>query len=387
MIKFVNDIEKDRLRMAYNNDTLRFYSNSPKAVRYADVACIEDLLVIEGENPAEYFSARLYPNPTGQFYINLQPYVAALLNTRNFEDTLKPNLIAASTSSFTYPFSAGTFFAATVKITVYFEDGTYEIASNPLAWLAGVQQIERNALTVLSPTLKNNGYESYLKYWQGYPFDFGMLYYTGIAFFRNFTVANETNLLSATLPHRGAVTRMVLSDGNTDESLETVLPLNEGINKLKITITSKEKWLTLEKVPYRNGVYLKWLNAFGCYSYWLFEDTYAIDRSTKYTGEMAAGNANLSESTTRTLQLGKETQDSMRIIAELLTEEERRIVEGILDSPKIYLFTGQPFAKNSNTDWVEVTLKTSSARIRNPKQPLTNFTFDIELPVRYGQTL
>lgn len=135
------------------------------------------------------------------------------------------------------------------------------------------------------------------------------------------------------------------------------------------------------------GVYLKWLNKYGGYNYWLFENTYSIDRSTKYTGELDRDFANLEQMYGRTSQIGKESQDSMKIIAEMLNDDERRIVEGILDSPKIYLFTGKPFSRNGNRNWIEVSLKTTNARIKNSKQPLTSFSLDIELPQRFTQTL
>jgi hypothetical protein len=215
----------------------------------------------------------------------------------------------------------------------------------------------------------------------------GIFYYSQIFGLHNFSIVNETNAIAQSFQRKGNITRLVFSDGDSDETLETVLPLSDGINRLKISVQQQQKWAIVEKVPYRCGVYLKWLNAFGTYSYWLFEDTYSIDRASKYLGEVGNDNANLEDSFSRSLQIGKESQDTMKIIAELLTEDERSIVEGILDSPKIYLFTGKPFARNSYRDWIEVTLKTGNARIKNPKQPLTNFTFDIELPVRYTQTL
>lgn len=190
---------------------------------------------------------------------------------------------------------------------------------------------------------------------------------------------------------RGPVCRLFFSDGRTDETLEDLLPITEGRNNIRFKTTSLNqhtyKYIHLDKVPYQCGVYLKWLNKYGGYSYWLFEDTFAIDRSTKYTGEVDNDNANPEDAFGRVLQMGKESQDTIKVTAELINPEERTVTEGLLDSPKIYLFTGQPFARNSYRDWVEVTLKTTSARIKNFRQPLTNFSFDLELPQRYTQTL
>jgi hypothetical protein len=396
MIQFVTPIDAGKLRMAYNNDVLRFYSDSTDPALYADVTLSEtSAILMVGEEPKVYFTIRLYPNPQGQFYINLQPHVAATLNTRNFEDTLQTALAAGSNTTFTYPYSNGTLLNGNLKISVAHKTAPADSATSTLVWLGGVQQFGNYTrlatadLLLLSPIRKESLNEYYFKYWQGYPFDISILDYSGVLVLRrNFSVVNETNALTATLSPKSNVTRIAFSDGRTDETLETLLPLAEGMNKLKIsTSATRQKWAHIEKIPYKSGVYLKWLNAMGGYSYWLFEDTYAIDRSTKYNGEIDRDNDNLENAFGRTLQTGKESQDTLKIIAELLTEDERRIVETILDSPKIYLFTGKPLSQNSYRSWIEVTLKTGSARLKNPKQPLTNFTFDIELPMRYTQSL
>ncbi|MDV6169547.1 hypothetical protein R1T16_14015 [Flavobacterium sp. DG1-102-2] len=396
MIQFVTPIDAGKLRMAYNNDILRFYSDSTDPALYADVTLSEtSAILMVGTEPKTYFTIRLYPNPQGQFYLNLQPYVAATLNTRNFEDTLQTSLAAGNSSSFTYAFSNGTLLNGVLKINVTHKTAEADSVTNTLVWLGGTQQfgdysrLATSDLLMLSPTKKNTVNEYYLKYWQGYPFDISVLdYNASLIARRNFTVVNQTNALTTTLSPKGNITRITFSDGRTDETPETLLPLAEGTNKLKVsTSATRQRWVHIEKVPYCEGVYLKWLNAMGGYSYWLFEDTYAIDRSTKYNDEIDRNNDNLENSFGRTVQTGKESRDTLKIIAELLTEDERRIVEGILDSPKIYLFTGKPLSQNSYRSWIEVTLKTGSARLKNPKQPLTNFTFDIELPIRFTQTL
>lgn len=388
MIHFVTDIDKNKLRMAYNNDVLRFYSDLPNA-KWADITLKGTGLTPELE-PPELFSIRLYPNPQGQFYSNLQPYVSAAINTRNFEDRLQPSPETGSPDSFLYSDSEGTVLTGTLYISITHSGGAVTTSSSPLTWLAGVQQIgdytrfDKSAFLLLSPPKKDMPYEYPLKYWQGYPFDFSLYLPNNIR--RRLIVTNETNRLSQEFNQAGIINRLVFSDGRTDETLETVLPLMEGTNRLKFNFT-QPRWAIVEKVPYRCGVYLKWLNALGGYSYWLFEDTYSIDRNTKPLGDIESDNENIENSFSRSLSLGKESRDSLKIIAELLTEDESRIVAGLFDSPKVYLFTGQPFACSSSRDWVEVSLKTTTARIKNPKQNLTNFAFDIELPVRYAQTL
>lgn len=380
MIQFKTPIDTTRLRMAYNNDVLHFYSTLSNAPRHCDVNL--------GSIPI-----RLYPAPDGTFRFNLKPYITALINTRNFEDNLKPSLQVLNPSSFVYDYTAGSYLSSNVSLGININDTTNDDASYTLAWLAGVEQpgdynrFTRSDYFVLSPLKAKSTQHYYLKYWPGYPFDISLYMPSTLTFY----LKNETNLLRASLPVKGRVARVVLSDGRTDESLDDLLPLVEGHNQLRYMSGSSnkttDKFISLEKMPYCEGVYLKWLNKYGGYSYWLFENTFSVDRSTKYTGELDRDFANVENMYARATQIGKESQDSMKIIADLLTEDDRRIVEGIMDSPKIYLFTGKPFAQNDNRSWIEVTLKTTSARIKNARQKLTNFSFDIELPQRYTQGL
>lgn len=381
MINFLQSIDTHKLRMAYNNDIIRFYGNN--ALQAVSCQIYDTFLKI---------NATIYPNPQGQFYFNFKPYVSALINTRNFDDTTEPNIQADVPSSYVYNFSNGTFTQRNITFKIQYDNDTTESVSYVLSWIAGVQQpnnyynFRLGDLLLLSPFKKDSANSYYLKYWQGYPFD--IPFYTPNS---TIEIVNETNLLSAEFSITGYGDRLIVSDGRTNVTLEDVLPLSEGFNQLRFiknTLPGQyDKYVTLEKIPYQCGVYLKWFNAMGGYSYWLFENTYSIDRSTKHIGEIDRDNNNLEDTFARVATLGKESQDTIRVIAELINEDERGILEGILDSPKVYMFTGKPYSQNGHRNWIEVSLKTSSARLKNPRQPLTNFTFDLELPERYTQTL
>ncbi|KOS07007.1 hypothetical protein AM493_13920 [Flavobacterium akiainvivens] len=386
MITFTTAVTQRSLYMAFNNLIIRYYSTTTTTPLYSEIT---GLTIGTAAMPI-----RLYPDPNGWFFFNFRPYVAALINRNNFEDTVQPQIDAANADTFVYYVSNRVFLQRLVQIKVYLPGvETPETHTVTLSWLAGVQQLGDpfeyvvSNTYVLSPFMAGTANSYYLKYWQGYPFD--IPFYASIT---GLTLKNETNLLQQEFPSLGAYgTRLFVSDGRTDESLEDLLPLAVGYNRLRIKRyeedTDKDPFIHLEKMPYKCGIYLKWLNAQGGYSYWLFEDTYSIDRATKSLGELDRDNNNLGDTFARTTQIGKESIDTLKVVAELLTENESRIVQGILDSPKIYLFTGKPYSQSSYRHWVEVSLKTTSARIKNPREPLTNFMFDIELPVRYAQTL
>lgn len=385
-IVFEQPVNESRLRLAYNNDVLRFHSNS-----VAGSPMYADILVW-------YNTLRIYPAPDGKFYFNFKPYVSAFINTNNFADTVQTDLQTTDPETFVYRGDDGTLLRSDVVVKIYLDDeaATVEQQSFELAWLAGVEQLgdfnelNKTKLYVMSPFAKATANRWYIKYWQGYPFDISVYLEEG----RSLTLTNQTNGLYQNFDSMpGYVNRLFFSDGRTDETIEDLVPFLQGYNDLKITHSLAEgeaaddKFISLDKVPYTCGVYLKWLNKYGGYSYWLFENTSTIDRATKSQGDFYTDNENLSNTFNRSINLGQTTQDTLRVVAELLNEDERRIVEGILDSPKIYLFTGQPFAQNDYREWIEITLKSNSARVKNPKEALTNMALDFELPQRYTQTL
>jgi len=378
-IFFDGGINTAMLRKAYNNDIIVFGAGPGTEPLHATVE-------------AAGMNIRLFPDPAGKFTINMKPYISALINTRYFEDRLLPWLDAVSPSTYVYRSNNGCYLELEVKFTIALPNNQLAQAIHNLAWFAGVEQpgysnsFSRNELYVLTPFSAETANRYYIKYWQGYPFDF-TVYSTS----SSIKLKNTANLLSQSFDTEEHVSRIVLSDGRTDETIENLLPLATGYNIIRLMRSSAEteadKFLVLDKVPFNKGVYLKWLNKYGGYSYWLFENTYTIDRSTKQLGELDRDNANVETMKARTIGMGKTSQDSIKIITELLEPHERDIVEGLLDSPKIYLFTGKPFSRAEASSWIEVSLKTTSARLKNARQPLTSFSFDVELPERYTQTL
>lgn len=379
-IIFTTPIQEDKLRMAFNNDVIRFSGN------YGTAPAARCEVSFAG------FTVTLYPGPDGRFFFNFKPYVSAIINTRNFEDTLQTAIDGSDPDSFVYDSTNGTLLYNPVTFKIFYSDNHQDTLTVNLTWLAGVEQLGdyntfvKTETYVLTPFKRHTADRYSIKYWQGYPFD--VSFYSPV---ETLYIKNVTNLLSQAFNPTGLTFRLVFSDGDDDETLEDLLPLIEGYNNLRLMASESEsvddKFLIVDKVPYKCGVYFKWLNKYSGYSYWLFEDTAAIDRSTKQIGELDRDYSNLEDTFTRAIQIGKESQDTIKVITDLLTEDDARIVEGIIDSPKIYMFTGQPYSRNDYRDWIEVSLKTTNVRVKNFKDKTNIMAFDFELPQRYTQTL
>ena len=56
------------------------------------------------------------------------------------------------------------------------------------------------------------------------------------------------------------------------------------------------------------------------------------------------------------------------------------ILRDLLDSVKVYLFTGTPFTKSEITDWVEVGVKSGNFRLTNSREKLNTLSLTIDLP-------
>ncbi|MHC0442321.1 hypothetical protein [Flavobacterium sp. 3-210] len=383
-IVFTKDIPTDKLLTAYNNHIVRFSSDSELTPATAQIIGLGiDVL--------------LYPHPNGTFYFNFQEYISAEINTKNFADDTAYDLNDADSNTFTYDVSDGFYLEGTVTIRINFTDASIEVVSRDLKFYTGVDQITDykknqilfvpNKLAVLSPVEDRSNNSTYLRYWSGYPFEF--TFYNPQNPTSPFVLKNMSNGLEHEFLSKGKFNSLYISDGRTDINIENFLPLVVGENNIQFFIggINQNLNLTLYKEEARCGVYIKFLNKNGRFSYWLLSQNHFRTRSAKYGSEIENDFYNLEDTSSPTLQLGKTGEETIRCAGERLPDRDRLILEGIIDSPKVYLFTGERFAKANLNDWMEVRLKTSTFLIKEPKKKLYSYYIEFELPSRYMQAL
>jgi hypothetical protein len=382
-IVFSKDISTNKLLMAYNNNVVRFRSDSGLNPQTAQITGLGIDVV-------------LYPHPNGNFYFNFKDYVVSEINTKNFADTIATNLLATFPDSFTYDCSDGCYLEDIVFFKINFTNTTFETTTRTLRFIAGVEQLEdykknevlfsSSQFCVLSPMQDASNNTSYLKYWEGYPFEFSF-YNLDFETVPNFTLKNRQNGLSNTFNSKSKVSSFFVCDG--DITTHEILPLANGLNELQFLVNgvNKNVNLIIDKVDSDCGVYIKFLNKYGRFNYWLLSKNHFRNRSSKYLGEIENDFNNLEDTNSPTIQTGKAGDEILRCAAEKLNENEKLILEGIIDSPKIYLFTGERFSKADLTDWMEVRLKTSSFTVKAPKKKLYSYFVEFDLPARNTQTL
>ncbi len=387
MIVFINDISETNNLMAFNNNVVRFTSDT------------EDKIILKAEITLDAQVITIYPSPDNIFYFNFKEYVMPKTNTNGFVDNINPELDASDINTFSYQGTG--WFRDDVLFKIIFTDTTSETDNRNLFFLNSVEQLQnykRNEtqqtgevifLTPLTP-LTNNKY--YVKYWEGYPFDISILRRENTV---DFKLLNTTNLLDYVFNEKDTITRLFFCDGSTDESINDLLPIALGENVIKISsnggselpIIYADIFLTVDKQDVCEGVYIKWVNNYGGYSYWKFDNFYQQSTNTKSIGELNRDFENLENTFSATTEIGKTANDRLIVNTDLLTDAERVLLQSLFISPKIYLFTGEPFARASVNDWVEVKLITSNNVVRNYKQQPATFKFEFELPDYYTQTL
>lgn len=380
---FTQDIAQDKLLMAYNNHVIRFYSDEDKEVLNATITGIG-------------INATIYPIPTGGFYFNLKEYIMAAINTKNFEDDLQTDLISLDDDTFTYDVTEGTYIDGPVLITVNFTDATFDSVIRNVHFLAGVEQLETykknetiiadSDYAVLSPVKDRTNNTTYLKYWEGYPFEFS---FHTIHPEDNFSLLNATTAVEHEFKAKGKITSVIVSDGRTDVTIEDFVSLTTGQNivRFKRNEILQEPILELIKIDAECGVYIKFLNKAGRWTYFLFSIYHFRTRTSKYMAELDNDFENIEDTKSPVIQTGKISGDTLRCAAERLYQDDKTLLEGITDSPKIYLFTGERFSRSNHMDWVEMSVKSGSFTLMEPKKRIYSFYMEFDLPNRYTQKL
>jgi hypothetical protein len=381
-IVFTKDIHEDVLLLAYNNNVVRFNS---------DTALIPKTAQITGLG----IDVLLYPHPNGSFYFNFKEYIESSINTKNFIDDFPYTLDPFDPDTFAYDVSDGAFLEDVVTFKINFTNNTNETTTKSLTFISAVEQLDTfkgneiviqttfGQLEILSP-VKQRGDVAFLKYWKGYPFEF--------SFYKS-VLAHDVyvyNMTSATgfqlIPIPNYVTSLFITDGQTTSPFISV---PTGLNHFEFEVNgnTSNSQLDIMAVDNECGVYVKFLNKYGRYNYWLFSKFYFKNRSSKYMDELNNDFENLEDTVSPTLQIGKLSDSTLKCMAKKLNEAEKMILEEIIDSPKILLFKGAPGTISTHKDWIEVKLKTTSFQVESPNKKLHNFQIELDLPNRNTITL
>ena len=379
-ISFTTDISETKVLTAYNNHIIDFFSDNVLTPLYATIS-------ISSQN------AVIYPLPNGKFWFNYLSYVPYLINTNDFADVVNPEIVGTDESTYIYAGNNGKYIGFTSEIEITFSDNSTETVERELAFIAGVQQLNdiktdefvlNTNFFLSAPFIKESNVSYYLRYYKGYPFDFS--YFDKEV--GTIEVLNKRNLDEVTFTSVQEINRLFVSDGSTDMNVENLLVLGQGVNPLELSNGTLTAYLDLDVFENTcGGLYVKWLNRLGGYSYWLFSNYFQKSRTYKNIGEINNDFKNIEETIAITKQIGKQSSEDIEVIEENLSERDFNLLSDILESPKVQLFTGLPFSRATDIDWIDIQVNTPKAIIRNFKNEPISIKFAFGLPDRYNITL
>jgi hypothetical protein len=358
--------------LAFNNNVIRYKSSTSGVTQ------------VKSEITTNGFTYTIYPDLNGWFWFNFKSVKSVELNVDNYADTINPNVLG----SYVYDWSSKAMLSETIQFKIYLSTGVVETSARSVTWF--------NAYANLIDYKKNYPLYNFaintlfvlkqlplVKYWAGYPFDISIYNYSTT----NFNLKNNSNGINYTFTTGYKVPRLFFSDGRTDVSIEDVIPFNDGFNNVTASSSAGSANFLVEKITSScNGHYLKWMNSFGGWNYWLFNKGNE-NISTKELGSLNNDFNNLADTISPYLSLGTESSNSISFIQENITEDEMFILRDLLDSVKVFLFTGTPFTKAENTDWIEVSLKSGTFRISNSREKLNTLSLAIDIPINVNRKI
>ncbi len=384
MIVFTKAISQDRLLMAFNNNIIRFYSDSALIPASAEIIGLG-------------FPVILYPHPNGRFYFNFKEYIPALIETNNFQDIVDDQFI--------YDWTNNVYLKTILDIKIKFTNNTDETTSLDLNWLSAYLQLDEFTHTqfpsnsiddtvILTPFYEYSDKKAFIKMWSGYPIDITVyskrpeLRY---CFNQTKNIDTDIYTISRALLYETGSSIGAFSSGFSngfliDDSIfndnETQILQLKPVNENEPVLFE----LTIKKeIPSCNGTYIKWINRYGGWNYWLFKKGNS-NLSTKGLGEINNDFSNLEDTTSQTENIGVNSLKSI-FVKDDLNEQEMLLMSDLFESPKVYLFTGMKNDVDTYNSWIAVNIKEKSNKIIDGKQNFINVNIEIELPARTTRTL
>ena len=178
------------------------------------------------------------------------------------------------------------------------------------------------------------------------------------------------------------VNRFVVNDGNSNP-----LGLADGYNEITIGNNETVNSFVIENITSPCGShYVKWLNSFGGWNYWLFNKGNETI-TTKDLGSINNDYDDVVDTVSPYIAIGKTSETTITLQQELITQKEMLILKDLLESPKVYLYTGIPYYIPNPLNWLEVNVKTGSFRVSNAKEKMNTLNIVIELPPNTTKTL
>jgi len=308
----------------YNDSFLEFSSNLAANVEgHIDVA----------ELGGDTFTVN--PDASGKYLFNLKEIAKSLINSDGFRDP-DDSFPAGWGASYLYGYQE-------LNLTVRATDAGAgsDSTSKTYYFIRGAKQIGEVIFVNPAQLLNysDGGVNYRLTYWEGYPFSFELQRLTAAD---SLTIKNvNTGLTGTALVAPSTGTYRVHIDkvaANWSSAAYLALPDNESLLELSVNAILKTN-LFLKKVVQNRGVYLKWFNADGGYSYFLFEHFYREEVRSRSIGTVNSNSfENVGSAVAPSRSLGKSGEVSYTLKA-TVDDNEVNIIRSLFTSPSVQMWS------------------------------------------------
>ena len=357
-----------------------------------------------------YTFDKLYSPADGVYTFNIQEVVNTLFG--KFNDDFDYNVADV------LKYDDKLLLKLTVILSVLLEDETTETLTITAYTLRAVHQIgDKNAESMVSfdPLVftesvystqilakfddlyrRTSTYErqQYLKIFKGYPFDICILdkltntklRYELLTKDAQYSLGTVDRTIDAADADK-YLKRLILSDG---ESLISPLTTIEGA--LKITTINEDDeinsiYVFEMDVVDECGIYLKWMNSEGGWSYHLFNKFYKMPMSVKSQGKINKYLETMMDATGNQTNIGQSSSIGIKVNQRFLSKDDYHKVIEIATSPIVYLYNEPKGTMALAESWIEISVEDFKDDFRDSKKKIFDIAFTFMLPNQYMQSL
>jgi hypothetical protein len=352
----------NRLINVFNNNVFEFADNGAKTAKKC-------MVLINNT-----FSLTRTPI-NNNFHFNLKEIASLISKQDNWQDKTA-NVLGVSLDEEIIT-------SLIIKFTIEFTDDTTVLNETTYTVLRSVSQI--NNVIDIEKTTNSNNFVSLnnLTFFKGYPFDF--TYYSNTV--RLGTLSNVSTDFSKDYNFVVGSNRIFLSnnigDLLQDDESDNILKI--GLNLLNVALRiplAPAKTINLKLVDScTGGIYLKYINEFGSWSYWLFNSIYTSTINARIKDEFNVDFKDITATSESTLITGKDATETLNLTSKNLDTNEVAQLESILTSPRVELYNG---TVDSVALWQTVIVNGGSFTWTNTKRDLANISIQV-LKNKYTQ--
>ena len=352
---------------AYNDSFIKFNTSFIEDVR----------AVINLDNTYQF---TIFPDNDGNYLFNMREVVKALINPNKFKDEVD---ISGASWGFS---DTSLYIEVPVSITAYNATTTQSI-SVVYSFVKSVKQFGDKEFTnpYQLSVPSEDGINYKMTYFEGYPFELPFRY---LSTTDSITIKNlRTEQVSQVFtPTQDAPYRLFIDKSTSTWNGIGVLEIPDMMSRLDILESGIVKTsIELTKKQNECGKYLKWFNADGSYSYWLFHQWYKQNYTGKEIDRVATNNfSNIYSNQEGLTKLSGKSGATGIQLKTIVTEAEKNNLVSLVTSPLVQLWSEETPYQDGR--WINIKVTSNGFTYAN-KRTRNQVSIDIELPEVNTQTL